>query len=454
MAVDAIPGIIATYSSRIADYQLYRDYHAGRHRDAFASQKFRRHFQWVLDAARENLIPASVASHANRLRIKTWGDETAEALAAQLGLGRLARLVHDEMLLCGDAYTVVWYGRDGQPRPVFHRADQIIPQVDDQEPDKLASAAKLWIDRATGYGRITIYYPDRLERYTTTSRLADPKTSSSEPVVWPTQTAQWQPLDLDDAPAEEPHGFGAVPVCWWKCLPESQYSPGRSLIRDVIPPQDELNKLTADALVASERIALPLRYLLQTAGNEGQPVWDPAAGEFRRPQQEFRLTKDDILLSPAAGPAGEFPAPDAAKLVALQERAERKIARILGLPRHYFGEGGTTVASGESLRTDSARLASSIEWLQADATPVWRGLGQLLGLDITPQWVDPVPVDTSERLANAQTRQALGYAMEDAIREVGDPDPAGIVQRATAAQAASEQALGRALAAGRIPATY
>jgi len=96
-----------------------------------------------------------------------------------------------------------------------------------------------------------------------------------------------------------------------------------------------------------------------------------------------------------------------------------------------------------------------VRGIQDVTTPVWRGQAQLLGLgDLTPQWEDPMPLDETEKIANAATLQTLGLALDDIVDYLGLPDRDAVLERAAAQRATSAEAAGRALAAGDIPAVY
>ena len=110
MSLDLVMQAVAEYHAHAPEYALYRDYHDGKHRFSFASPKFRAKYSWVLRAARENLCPAVVSAHVDRLIVESWGDNADEA--AQEGMTRLAKLVHTEAHVTGDAFTLTWYRPD------------------------------------------------------------------------------------------------------------------------------------------------------------------------------------------------------------------------------------------------------------------------------------------------------------------------------------------------------
>ena len=448
----------AIHADRAPEYLMYRDYRDGRHRMDFASDGFRKSFGWALLQAQENLMPAIVSAHTNLLSIEAWTASESDAQdATDAGLQRLAELVHAESHTTGNAFTITW-NRPGvtEPMAIFHRADQVIPFVNEEQPDVLDAAVKLWIDR-DGFGRGAVYDAGHLYRFATKSKMAyqarrnDGTTAAP---AYPDDRHAWQAYDAEGAPAVEAHSFGVVPVVWWKRDAISQFDPGRSVLVDAIPVQDELNKLIADAVVAGERIARPVRYVMDVAEELLKPRL--VNGKLQPPTLPFDDT-NTLLAMTAKGPAGQFPGPDATSIIALQQHAEQKLSRTTGIPSWLLNPTGGNVPSGTALRIMLTQLVSQAESFQRDATPSWKGQLELLGMSNPAiKWADPMPSSDEERLANAAEAKALGLPAEEWLR-IGGWDPAArdesgvsLVDRVTAAQQAKVQDAVGALYAGNV----
>lgn len=449
MPVEHVAHAVTIHHQRAAAYKTFRDYHAGRHELAFASDHFKAEQGRRFQALRENLCPAVVSAYTDRLRISTWGTPDADQLADQLGLTRLVADTLTEMVRCGDAYVLTWYGRDGQPKPRMHRADQIVPHVDDLDPDRLDRATKLWT--ADGHGRANVYYADRVERWRTRHPLTDGTGLPEEPEAW-------VPHRDDDGGDTLRHGFGAVPVCWFKLDADDPTAYGRSALADVIPLQDALNKVLADLLVLSETYSRPFWYLLNYQPTATNPLdrarqWSDAIAQLG--QQKFDGAKQRIFTHDGPGPFGQLTPPNLVPLLEESTALRDKIAAVKGIPAYYFTQSSGQVPSGESLRVLTSRLVAGVRAIQDVTGPVWRGVAELLGMDgIDVQWDDPMPMDEAERVDNALKLKSLGIALEDVVTYLDLPDAEGVLARAAAANAASADAVGRALAAGQIPARY
>lgn len=456
----------AEHALRAPRYAMYRDYRDGHHRLDFASPKFRKAFAWLMRMAQENLCEAIVDAHTNMLAITSWSaSETDSDTALDEGLQRLAALVHDEAHTTGNAFTITWT-RPGRldPQAIFHRADQVVPFVDEDQPDLLTAGAKLWVDAKSGFGRVNVYDDARLTRWVTKSKMTYLPRDGYGMTVTPTfhdKPQAWEPYETERAPHDERHLFGATPVVWWKRKAPSQYEAGRSVLIPAIPVQDELNKLVADALVSSERIAMPLRYVMDVAPEMLQPKLNPQTGRMERPTLPFDETVNSILALTAKGPAGQFDGPDADKIIALQSHAEQKVARVTGIPVFYLSPTSGDVPSGEALRILASRLTSQVQAFQRDSTPAWKGQAELLGMrDPAITWAAPLPESQEERLTNAQAAKDLGLPPEEWLRIAGldpytvDDDGLTLLERVGATSSATAAELARVFLAGEAPATF
>lgn len=452
MTLDILLPAAAAHSAELEARSMYRDYHEGRHLHPYASDAYRRKFDWTLAASVENLCPAVVAAHTDRLIIESWGDPE---LAEHHGLDRLARLVHDEAHVQGNAYAIVWTDPStGEPRATFQPAEYVQPAVDPERPDRLKALTRFWLD-PEGTICAAVYDAHQVTRWHAPSFTRMDIGQTTCPRSLPTNTSAWQPREADHAPHVEPHSFGVTPAVWWKRRAPSQYAPGVSILRDMIRPQDRLNKLNADILAASERTAMPIRYLLSVMEEQLRPRLNPETGKIEQPKSPLDETQNTLLLSSAGGPAGQFPGPDVDRLLKIKNDLEAEIARITGVPMYYLAQTSGDVPSGESLRVVTARLTSAVAAFAADATPAWKGLLELLGAtNPTIKWADPQPVSAVERIDIAERKLRIGYSMPDAIAGLDEADPEGIIERAKAAKAAQAESVGRALAAGKIPAAY
>lgn len=439
-------------------YRLFRDYYDGRHQLRFATQKFQNDYGQLVMSLRENLCPAVVAGFTDDLALKSWGEGLQLDTATEQGLSRLLGQWVQEAWKSGDGYVIAWPNRRGVVVPHFQTAETGIPVVDPDDPARLSLYVKHWVDPSDGHGRAFLLYPDHAERYITERRLLQDGSNAPEP--FPTDAEGWRPYTADGDPATIPHAFvvegnQVVPACW---LPLDSSTPGgygRSILTDVIPLQDALNKSVADMVVLGEDYAEPFWYLLKYRSEDrarattnpyapSAPALPPPPGVppvagletstgtgYPQAQQRFDRRRQSLFVTSAEGPMGQLEPPDLTRLLKVQDGFALKIARTVGLPSFYVTQTSGDVPSGESLRVLATRRTGRLRRFQNMALPVLRGLGQLLGMeDPQPVWEPVVMVDELEKWQIAEAQNGMGLALEDVLDYADMPDAAEVAARA------------------------
>jgi hypothetical protein len=442
-AADALAAVL-DWKSRITETSMFGDYYDGEHYYRFASPKFLRRYRWVLQQSRENLCPAVVDSIASKLIIQSWegGTEDDPAVAAmsdmadEIGLDSLIDQVHTEAPKCGDAFVLVWPDGDGVDRPWLKLASESACLPDPRRPGKMLWYAQVWTD-TEGYGRVNIYYPDQLERYRTHAKVINVdlrETLQTEMASWPDSAEAYEPFSDDDGTDIITHTFGEVPAVWFPFRARQAGRHGRSILTDVVPLQDALNKSVADVIVNSESYAMPLRALLNW---KPKKRLDPATGRAVETKLNFDPTREAILGIEGDGPLQQLEAGDVSKLTGLQDAFANKICRVVGLPAFYITQVTGEPPSGVSLRVLASRMTSNSRKDQKTLTPRWSEVAELLGFPgIRPVWLDPAPTDETEQLENAQARKDLGYDQETILKKLGeDPDDIARILQAKTDQA-------------------
>ena len=456
MPIEHVTSAVEEWTRRQDVYRTYQDYYAGRHELKFATRDWQSKYAvQVLEGAvmsiRENLCPAVVTSFTDAIKVASWGTSDDQDDSLDEGLSRLLGYIKRESWKTGDAYVIVWPDATGTPRPVFQRARHMVPHVDPTNPAVLDRAAKVWVDEPSKRGRVNLYYTDRLERWETITPLVD---ATGSPSLMPVQANAWRPCTDGDGDVVL-HTFGAAPVLWFKLDADDPTEHGASILNDVIPLQDGLNSSLAHMLVNQEAYSRPFWYLLNFKGSEA-PVNPFLPENAAKPaRQTFDRTKQSIVTHDGPGPFGQLDPPDLTRLLQVQDAFKSKVCGVVGIPAYVMqGEIGS-VPSGAALRTLERRRADRITNWQDDATPVLRGLKQLLGMDDGPiEWEPVVTLDELERWSVAETKKALGYSFEDVITDVGETDVEGVKQRATAAATQSAATMAQAFLDGTGAAQY
>jgi hypothetical protein len=425
VSVEDVIAAVNDRKQRIDKISLYSDYYDGRHRiGQFATEAFRRLYAWVLENARENYCKPVVRGFSSKLKIQTWESTTqgmaqaASELSDDHGLKRVINLTHRETYKTGDSYVLVWPDEDGMMRAWPKRSGMCAPLVDPGRPDRMRVFATVWVAN-DGFGRVNLYYPEGCERWRTIAKLRQPSMQQMDATNWPTKPTAWRPYDDDGDPdtIPNPGDTSRVPAVWFPHDADEIGGHGRSILEDVIPLQDGLNKSVADLIVTEEDFAQPLRYLLNYKAKRSI---NPETGEVETEKIEANPTKRRFLTVPGNGPIGQLDPPDASKLIAVHEAWANKITRVTGLPAFYVTQTSGEPPTGVALRVLSTRLTDLVSETMDDFTPRWQEVQELLGNpDVRPIWKDPAPKDESEELDDAESRKRIGFGFRENLKELG-----------------------------------
>lgn len=404
-------------NANLLRYKEYYDYYGGKHQLNFASDKFKNKFGKRLQRLRENLCKTVVTAPASRLELinfladKKNTENPAWKLWKKSKMPLHAGAVHREAFKTGDAYVLIWKDSSGTVR-FYPQLSVNVTVWRNQETDQIERAAKAWRG-ADGFYYLTLYYADSIEKYVTRGKAAS----------LPQQPAHF---DIRRVPGEEfplKNPFGKVPVFHFRFDADLQ-DFGNSLLADVIPLNDALNKSWADILGAQEENMRRRRYI---AGM--QVEIDDETGRKINP---FKPDDDIFFADEAETKFGEFSDANLTEMIAVKQEAVKDIALVSGVPPSYFNlESTGSAISGEALRKLEARFTAIVQDAQRSFGETW-GEAVSFGLDaagenrdeleIEAQWTDAAPVDESEILKNAQSKIGLGWSYEQVQRDYGLTD--------------------------------
>lgn len=402
-------------------YRKAKAYYDGRHQLAFATEKFRSAFGEMFRSFADNLMPPVVDAVKDSLQITGFqieaGDETLADEAWKIWQdGRLSKRageVHKEALLSGDAYLIVWPNKDG--RPGFHpnKAHLCAVNYDDEEPERVSSAVKVW-PRADKRYRLNVYFPDRIEKYLT---------RQSHPNGMPESAKAFDEFEVPGEAWPLANSYGVVPVFHFANNADMGEA-GRSELVDVTPLQDALNKAVLDKMVAMEFTAFTQRYAI------GLDVeTDPITG---KPIVPFTGMERMLTIGNPDAKFGQFEGANLEQFLKVQDSFRMEIARVSGTPLHYFFLQDGNVPSGEALKTLEKRFLKKTEDRQSSFGQVWEEIISLAlkmsnetiaGMDddvrLFAQWSDPAPASQKERLEALVLKQGLGVDEEQLLIEAG-----------------------------------
>jgi hypothetical protein len=418
-ALNDITRALLQIRARFPFYEMYSAYYEGRHRFNFATEKFRNTFGSLFHSLTDNLCAVCVDAPADRMLITGFAVEEGAAGLSQdcdevwqfNRMDERASLVHKEALREGDAYVIVWPDEAGEPVIWPQRAAMTTVYHDQEHPERLLWAAKLWLD-AGGFARLNMYYAERIEKYTSTARLM---------YSLPDDTARWVPAVTEGEGWPLANPYGRVPVfhfannAWIASF-------GRSEIASVVPLQDALNKALCDMMVAMEFAAMPQRWAT------GLELDTDSAG---KPVKPFETGIDRIwAVANETVKFGQFDSANLKNFIEVQESLRGEIARVSGLPPYYFMPSTGSWPSGESLKTAESRLTTKVRNRESGYGNTWedcmafallirQGVTQIR---LSTQWQDPAPVSEAETLANLTVKKKLGVSTQQILSEAGYGD--------------------------------
>lgn len=404
-------------------------YYNGDHPLNFATTKFRNTFGELFQELADNLCDDVVNEPTDRLQIDNWsGAASARAQEwweEQRGDARSGS-IHKHGFRAGDAFAIVWDNGDDVPRLYIQDPRQMAVRYSTSEPDTLEVAAKCWRE-GKGY-RLNLYYADRVEHYyskgwsNSSGEKGIPNATAFQEF---TRTIQ---VDGEDQVVEwyEPHDKGRIPVFHFPNGELGQY--GLSVLHDVYPLQDALNKVLCDFLVAGEDYSLPKRW-----ANGIQVVTDPVTGQEVSPFKEGQnlwWTRNDKANF------GQFPAAEMKGFLDSMRDLRLSIARKGALPAHTVDLGGQAgnAPSGLSLLIAEGKLIKRCKDRTRDWGVVWRELvafaltwsgAPVEAKDLSLDWA---PIETRDEKALLENlvlkKGALGAVIPDAqlAREAGYTD--------------------------------
>lgn len=410
---------------RLPSLRTRRAYYEGRHRSAIPPGKtLSQTLRELLVDLSDNLCDDVVDEPVSRLAITNWtGTSDGQGQAAMdwwdtnRGDAR-ARETHRNAYMAGDGYVMVQKDSGGKARMYVQQPEQIAVRYSTDLPDLVEVAAKVWRD-GKRY-RMNLYYTSssdggaRMERWATKGLGQD----GGMP-----QARAFQPLAEDGKQAVE------TGVDWDEFLPIFHFPTdevgryGRSVLTDVIPLQDVLNKSVVDLVTAMEDVALPQRYATGV-----QVEIDATTGEEK---PLFRRSSTDQMLRTGSTEArfGQFDAANMTQFLDVQTAFRLRIAGKGYLPLHSVSLDTTgTAPSGISLLVAEGRQIKRVKTAQNDWDDVWKAAtAYALTLDGVPTQPDDLdvewaPAETRDERALAETvglKVDLGLPKREALIELG-----------------------------------
>lgn len=338
----------------------------------------------------------------------------------------------------GEAYLIVdWH--DDAPRWTLNLkfdGTQGVKVHRDPDTDGILFASKRWQTYdplnpgQTGRTRLTLYWPDRVEKYIQ---------SSSPNAAFP--QAGWdKTVDGQNEPWPIPWLDGSGQSLGMAVVPFE--NPGGSEIGDLIPVQDMLNKSDLDLIAAADSAGFRIFW----ASGVSAEI-DPATGN------EKKLTVSPghmIRLSQPNSQVGAIEPVDLERLITTSKYWIESVAGITRTPQYLFQAQGAEQPSGESLKMQEIGLVAKAQrkqkvfgnawedalYLSARLWNLYRPGETLAETRLQTQWKDPATRNELQHLQALVLKQQIGVSTAQVLREAGY-DEATVAQMQAEKEAAS-----------------
>lgn len=332
---------VATLKYKTEAYCRYFDYYENRQPLIYSRERLREIFKDISARFSENWCAVVIDSVHERIqlqRITIADDEattkTLDDLLTSTDLLLEADDVHLAALVAGESYVIAWPDEEtGEPTAYYNDPRNVHLFYEADRPRVKRYGCKWWIGD-DGHRYINLYYTDRIEYYKSLRQV---------------QTLSDGILTIhQDVSNGKSFGDATTEMNPYKAIPIFHFRRDRRIIsselHNIIEPQNAVNKLMADMMVAAEFGAFKQRWAISSADTS---VLKNA------PNLIWSIPPEDGEGQPAT--VGEFEITPLSNYLEAIDKLTINIAIISRTPKHYFfGQGGDP--SGEALIAMEAPL--------------------------------------------------------------------------------------------------
>jgi len=415
--IEEIKWAVSELGKKQPEYRKHLDYYNGKHKPMIDSKREETIFKKLFQNFRLNLCSAVADALADRLQVQSFSagdDETFSQDAWDIWkrnrMIRRSGSVHQTAIAGGDTYVVVWPDKTGFPTMFPNTPLEVCVEYDPESVGFIVRAAKLWKER-DGNHYLTLYYPDRIEKYMTDKKQSMGSQLNAQNFRYRVVPGEAWPLV---------NQYKQVPVFHFANAPDVQEF-GKSELWDALPVQDGLNKAVMDMLVGGEFQSFPQRWALNievVKDDKGNPISPFKAG----PERVW------VLNGGEGTQLGQFNAADLEKMLKVKQGWSLDMAQVTQTPPHYFMLPSGMV-SGESQKTAEQTLDRKVTdrsisfgegWSNAMAFAMRIARGAAVdGLELDTNWADTKPRNELEEWQKAVIKEEMGVSRRQILLEQG-----------------------------------
>jgi hypothetical protein len=316
---------------------------------------------------------------------------------------------HLDALLYGRAFVSVWVNAFGKATMRCESPKQCWFEHDPAD-GTVRYGIKRWFDK--NQGRMLVVTPDKITTYVTKGKREEGlDISNLPPDSWVTV-----PNGRTDNPT------GVVPFFPLVNRERILNPYGESILTEVLPLADAINKLATDMMVTAEYLAGPRRWAT------GVQIIEDANGNPIEPFAQV-IGRTWTAEAPDAR-IGSLPEADLKNFIGAIDMLSMMLAAMGGIPPHYFDAAKGSLASADSIRASEASLLAGVKRAIRQFGGTWedamRYAISLEGTPITPdiekmetRWKDPENQTQSQINDAAIKRKSLGVPMLQLWEDMG-----------------------------------
>lgn len=432
---------VATLLAKTVRYTLFFDYYEGRQPLIYSRERLRDLFKDFGARFTQNWCAVVVDSVKERLQLRriTVADDEAKTKQLEMVLKSSQLMlesddVHVAALVAGEGYIIAWKDADSPTPEAYYNDPRNVHLFYEADKPRVKRFGCKWWVGDDGHRYLTLYYPDRLEYYRSKKAVRIVRGNIAT-------LSEVQNAKSFDAPTSEENPYGVVPIFHFR-RDRQRIS---SELQNVIEPQDAVNKLLSDMMIAAEFGAFKQRWAISDSDtsqlkNAPNIIWNIPAGDG-----EGQPTS-----------VGEFDATPLENYLGAIDKWTTSIAIISRTPKHYFfGQGGDP--SGEALIAMESPLNHKAQKYIDGFIPPWSELGAfLLLLDdgtvvddnaVTPIYDKPETVQPYTQALIRKEGVQAGLPLMWLMKQEGytEQELAELDKAVSEAQAAQQAQMGTAL---------
>ncbi|MFC4501741.1 MULTISPECIES: phage portal protein [Streptomyces] len=350
--------------------EFSRYYEGDQQKLAFSQMRYKAAFASVFQQWRDNFCGTIIDATNERLHVDSFripGEDDgkdARRFWQRSSMDSYSTSVHLESLITGISYVVVWADARGEPT----------------------------ITPVPGHRMAVCYKPGSLWELEAAARFEVDPWGRQQVTLWTEEyvyevaygTTEW------DKGETKPNPLKTVPVVPFENRSRLDMEPTSDLV-NCIPIQDAINKITMDALTASEMAAYPQRWVT------GLEIQEDENGN---PLAPFNVGLDKLLQ--AEDPQsrfGSFEPASLANYVALVDMLVQHLATVSRVPSHYFLVNSSNTPSGEAIISAEAGLVAKVRERMLHFGEAWERVIRLCfavmgdkrrdAFEMETRWCDP-----------------------------------------------------------------